>query len=99
MESCMGALDLEYYLGRLLEKPAISAEQRYKTEQKIRKQYRDATEQLLRSLSFKEMSAREQSIERPTDSTCQWIYQDPKYKFWSDNAKPLLWIKGEIRSI
>ena len=63
-------------------------------EEEIKKSYDDAAERCLKSLSFPGMKVREANIDRPTEDTCVWIYQDPVYCLWEAQQHALLWIKG-----
>ena len=52
------------------------------------------------SLAFAELDDQEQSVEKPNNDTCEWIFDSHEYQKWSDRAKDStsrvpLWIKGK----
>ena len=54
----------------------------------------------LKSLTFPEISARKSNIDKPNAGTCEWIFNNSRYKSWdlangSVGLVNLLWIKGK----
>ncbi|KAI1178457.1 hypothetical protein F4777DRAFT_537725 [Nemania sp. FL0916] len=98
MASCLKLLHLEDDVS-LIRKSRAKGDKRAMKEQEsivthVKDAYRDAAKRCRLSLTFDDMMIREESIQRPEDKTCQWIYQTKQYKEWITNEKSLLWIKG-----
>lgn len=57
-------------------------------------------ELLLRSLTFPRMGARVRNVEMALPGTCEWLFDDPRFRSWIDDSKlhhhhGFLWIKGK----
>ncbi|EON63739.1 hypothetical protein W97_02967 [Coniosporium apollinis CBS 100218] len=62
--------------------------------------YSEEEEECLRSLSFKEIEFRRQTVESALGKTCDWLFSHPTYQSWdntdsSTQHNDLLWIEGK----
>jgi ankyrin repeat protein len=53
-----------------------------------------ALQAYIRTLYFPEMSSRQYDIERPSENTCTWLLEHPRYQVWQREGG-LLWINGK----
>ncbi|EPE28101.1 alpha/beta-Hydrolase [Glarea lozoyensis ATCC 20868] len=93
MSQSLRNMDLDY--GILIIALTQVEEQLRQHETEVKSTYSSAVARCLTSLSFSEMGAREANIEGPTQNTCKWIYNNPKFRQWESQINTLLWIKGK----
>ncbi|KAK7955331.1 hypothetical protein PG988_016025 [Apiospora saccharicola] len=46
------------------------------------------------ALSFPEMKFKLERIKKPTESTCEWLYEHPLFRSWVQHQKGVLWLLG-----
>ncbi|KAK3333026.1 hypothetical protein B0T19DRAFT_381655 [Cercophora scortea] len=73
---------------------------RHKQSDESREELTPAEKSCLQSLWYPTMTTRLQTLERPADQTCSWLFEHELYQAWldgrdSDKHCGLLWLKGK----